>query len=588
MAFLKNRKMAFKLVLMVLPIALTVVFLLFQFIVQQLRINDETREIYYDSLYVNTTLILNADRDYYQAQLSEERLIMSDKLDQTAKDGLVADYEENCAQVVERVNEAKANIQAGNEELFQEFTHSASGSTFFEMYSSFMSNFEAWKATYDPATGAGDIATKKEKFDAAREQLNSMTELLDEYSVKAQEEIRAGIVRNIFVMSSIVTIAGILLCLLSIYIIRFIRSNIGKLTMNMNALAENDLSFEAHDTNSKDELGLLANSIGTLIGSLRSIVSQLVRTSEKLSEASNAMRLNSNEVTTSMHEIAKTVGEIAEGASNQAEDAQNLVREITNLGDAVSQSTESAKELSGASGKIMAASKEGLDSVNKLEEITLKNQDAFQSIFTAIDVTSSNAGKIGEASMMISSIAKKTKLLALNASIEAASAGEAGKGFAVVAEEIRKLSEQSKNSTMIIDEMLKELTENIYTANEKSKHVKSAVEMQTESVRETKDRYLAIVGALDNINKEIGALDLVSKDMEKSRVIVADFGSNVSAISEEYAASTEETSATTEEVLAAMTNINQIGIEVDDLVIELKNLIDKFKIANQNANSLHF
>jgi methyl-accepting chemotaxis protein len=126
--------------------------------------------------------------------------------------------------------------------------------------------------------------------------------------------------------------------------------------------------------------------------------------------------------------------------------------------------------------------------------------------------------------------------------------------------------------------MLTELTVDIRTASLQGEAVKVAVKLQTSSVNDTKSKYLAIVKTVDNINKEITALNQVSKDMEQSRAIVADFGSNVSAISQEYAASTEETSATTEEVLAAMTSINQIGIEIDNLVSELKQLIDRFKL----------
>jgi methyl-accepting chemotaxis protein len=578
MTFLKNWKVSMKLQLLMLPAVLLTLFILFQFGYQSNLISKTAKETYYDKVYVNTALILNADRDFYQAEIAERTYLLSgETLKEDSKESLLADYTENYGQVLERVDTAIANLKK-DPELFMEFKHSATQSTLSELYEQFNYHFNEWLIAYDLKTGEGDLQAKDISFEAAREELNVMTELLDEYSVQAEEEIQHSVIVKIITLSVIILAVAILISLLAAYIVKYLRKNIEKLTLDMNALAENNLAFEPHITNSKDELGTLATSISTLIYSLRGIVIKLSQTSEQLAQSSSAMRNNSDEVTTSMNEIAKTVGEIAEGASSQAEDAQRLVLEIANLGDCVNKSSVSAKELSASSQKIKFASQEGLNSVNQLEEITLKNQSAFQSIFNIIDITSESAGKIGEATAMISDIAKRTKLLALNASIEAASSGEAGKGFAVVAEEIRKLSEQSKNSTMVIDQMLSELKLNIVTASEQSSLVKNAVQLQTTSVGDTKDKYIAIVSALDNINREIITLDSVSIDMELSRANVADIGSSVSAISEEYAASTQETSATTEEVLAAMTNINQIGQEVDLLVIELKELIDKFKI----------
>ncbi|MDF2941157.1 MAG: Methyl-accepting chemotaxis sensory transducer [Herbinix sp.] len=579
MAFLRNRKVAFKLWLMVLPIIITVIYILIQFGYQMNKLNDETKKTYYDTLYTNSSLILNADRDFYQATMAERILILSgDSIEQSSKESLLKDYNENCALILECINSAIDNIQS-NQELYSEFKHSKTQLTMSQIYNQFVEEFSEWQSAYDPNTGEGFIVAKNAMFDGIRNNIKMMTELLDEYSINARANMQDYITQMILKLIVLVAIAMIVMAILCTYIIRFIQVNIKKLTHNMNLLADNDLSFHPHSTNSRDELGTLAIAISTLIYSLRDIVTHLVKTSSRLSDASNSMRFNSDEVTSSMFEIAKTVGEIAEGASSQAEDAQQLVQEITNLGNAVYKSTESAKELNSASQKIMSASQEGLLSVNKLEDLTLKNQKAFQSIFNIIDTTSRSTGKIGEASAMISDIAKNTNLLALNASIEAARAGEAGKGFSVIAEEICKLSDQSKKSTMVIDEMLNELTNNIRTASIESKTVQDAVKLQANSVSDTKNKYLAIVSSLDNINKEIIALDGISQDMEQSRVVAADFGSSVSAISEEYAASTEETSATTEEVLAAMTNINQIGVEVDHLVLELKALIDKFKIA---------
>ncbi len=578
MRFIRNRKISTKIWMIIVPITLIAVFILIQYSYQMNKLNKTEKEAYYDILYTNSALLLNADRDYYQAQVAERELVLSETtLDNEAKKTLVDTYNENVSQVLDRINTAMANLKA-YPEVYSEFIHSASGMTMNQLYENFLNEFNTWQQTYDPATGKGDPEAKNALFEESRDEINAMTELLDEYSVKSQKEVEQYIKDSMFKLIILIVIVCVLVTLLNLYIMKYIKNNMKKLTENMHALAEKDLTFDAHDTDSTDEIGILAGSIASLIHSLREIVTHMVKTSDKLSEASSAMRTNSDEVTSSMNEIAKTVGEIAEGASTQAEDAEELVHEISNLGEAVGKSITSAKELSDSSQKIQEASEDGLNTVNQLESITQQNQSSFQSIFEIIDTTSENAGKIKDAIVLISDIAKKTKLLALNASIEAASAGEAGKGFAVVAEEIRKLSEQTKNSTNVIDGILGELSENIQTAVDQSGIVKDAVRQQTISVEETKDKYLSIVKELNSINVQIDSLSAVSKDMDHSRSKVADFGSNVSAISEEYAASTEETSATTEEVLAAMTNITQIGQEVDGLVIELKGIIDKFKL----------
>ena len=85
--------------------------------------------------------------------------------------------------------------------------------------------------------------------------------------------------------------------------------------------------------------------------------------------------------------------------------------------------------------------------------------DGFTSIRRSIEHMKITVQKIHEATAFITSIAEETNLLSLNASIEAARAGESGRGFGVVADQIKKLSEQSNESSKEIEETAKTLSE---------------------------------------------------------------------------------------------------------------------------------
>lgn len=75
-----------------------------------------------------------------------------------------------------------------------------------------------------------------------------------------------------------------------------------------------------------------------------------------------------------------------------------------------------------------------------------------------------NAASISEILGFIKSVADQTKMLGLNAAIEAARAGEHGRGFGVVAEEIRKLSDQSKQTADEIGKLIREIDSTVKEA----------------------------------------------------------------------------------------------------------------------------
>jgi methyl-accepting chemotaxis protein len=87
---------------------------------------------------------------------------------------------------------------------------------------------------------------------------------------------------------------------------------------------------------------------------------------------------------------------------------------------------------------------------------------------TILDL-SNHTQQIGDITSVVNTLAQQSKMLALNASIEASKAGEAGKGFAAVATEVRNLAEQSEQSTVQVQKILEDIrrtTEKAVTVTE--------------------------------------------------------------------------------------------------------------------------
>ena len=576
---IKNLKVSKKLWIIILPIMLILIALLIFFDYTANLIQDKLQKALYDELYQSSTILLSADRDFYQAYVAEQELFFNEEnISKEKKEELIATYKENVGQTKERVKQSIDNI-VENKVIYNQLTEETSGKNMEQLYMDFQEDIIKWEDAYNIETKEGDRSLKSKAFENARNEIDLMTQIIEKYSESEVQTIRASVGKTIIAIIVISTIIMVGIFLLSLLVVRYLAKSITQITENMNQLANNNLGFEPYHIKSKDELGVLSSAVQKVVQSLSEMAGVMKGASKELNSSANVMKTNTEEVTTSMNEIANAVGEIAESSSKQANDTEQASNEIESLGEVINRNAKSADKLADESKKIKGVTKEGIDVINNLSEITIKNQMDLNKIFELINSTNESAGKIGEASQIIAGISEQTNLLALNATIEAARAGEAGKGFAVVAEEIKKLAEQSASSTEMIDNMLSNLQNNIENMNVKSNSVKAAVLTQVDSVAETKNKYMTIVDSIQGINKEIDSLNLISDEMEKSRLHVVDIVSSLSAIAQENAASTEETSATTEEVLATMLTLNEIGITVEKLSEKLTEIIGKFKLA---------
>ncbi|MBO5353503.1 MAG: cache domain-containing protein [Lachnospiraceae bacterium] len=315
-------------------------------------------------------------------------------------------------------------------------------------------------------------------------------------------------------------------------------------------LSEGNLSVEIDEKSRKrgDELGDMVRGVAELKERLTAVVSRIRTASDDLFKAGNEVNTMAAEINMSTEEISNAVNDIAKGASSQAEEIEVASGRINEMGTVIEHIVESVAVLDETSGNMKRSGDDSLQIVHDLSGSNDRTMDAVDRISRQIYATNESANKISEAVELITDIASQTNLLSLNASIEAARAGDQGRGFAVVADQIRSLAEQSGSSashiTSIINDLLKDSEQTVKVMQE----VQAIVNEQRAKLEETKNQFANVATGIEQSRTETNGIKGQTEICDTARVTIVDIISNLSAISEENAASSEETTASMAEL----------------------------------------
>ena len=237
-----------------------------------------------------------------------------------------------------------------------------------------------------------------------------------------------------------------------------------------------------------------------------------------VADAINLMADETAEVLTKVVAVAKNVARVSHEIKKQADAVSGMAtdekRKVEQAADELDDASRAMSEIAKLAVACNEAAEKAIHTTDTAEQTVLRTVDGINSIRDTIRETEKRIKWLGERSQeiggvinLINSIAERTHILALNASMHAASAGEAGRGFAVVANEVQRLAENAREATSKISALVSniqvETADTVGTMNEAISRVVTGTQLAEQAgaqMRDTRSTTAELVGLVQKID----------------------------------------------------------------------------------------
>lgn len=375
----------------------------------------------------------------------------------------------------------------------------------------------------------------------ARSEISGIQSDLRQYSKELNDYAENRIAE---MFATIATWLGILLVLLvtiplaAFYFARKVVQNVAgiivEITDSMERISTGEIEAAIPGRDRDDEIGAMARALAIFRKTARREISR----QREIDEERAKVRAEKDEALRQLAaSFEETVGDVATSIGAASTQLQATATAMAGTAELTHQQTkESAAAMNDSSGGVAAAASASDEFALSIGEVSRQAAASAQLARSAsqlatdangaIGALSQDAVEIGEIVELIQSIAQRTNLLALNASIEAARSGEAGRGFAVVASEVKELAARTAEATDKVSTKI------------------SAIQNSTGTS----------VSALASIQKSIG-------ELEHTAISIASAVDQQSVASQELARNIDSAARSADAVSSRLGNLNEIATE---------------------------
>lgn len=390
----------------------------------------------------------------------------------------------------------------------------------------------------------------------------------------AVENSLADTLMNQFIISGILLV--LFVCIMIVLAFR-IRRPLMITSGYIERVADGDLSGRPECSSVISEVKTLINASTSLADKLGGIVTEVDEHADILDSSMASLNELAEANSTSTNQIRQVMDDLSSTAVTLADNVQSVNAKVSEMGDNMSAINSEAVTLNDNSDKMNRAGQNVSESMTLVLTSSHTASDIIAQLIEQVNETNKAIASINEAVELISDITSQTNLLSLNASIEAARAGQAGRGFAVVASEIKQLADQSSQGA----DSIKNIADNILEKSNRSViltgRMKELAEQEQTDIGNAKESF----DILNSIIEENAAIAQTvmdkTKNLEALKLDIINSVSELSAISEENAASNEEVTARVTEIAESVNRISEDTQTVRKVSSDMKELMDYFK-----------
>jgi twitching motility protein PilJ len=327
-----------------------------------------------------------------------------------------------------------------------------------------------------------------------------------------------------------------------------------RLLDDVEGAARGDLTVQAEVT--ADVLGAVADSFNLTIQNLREIVQQVKLAARQVSKGSTE-----NEM------FARG---LSSDALRQAEELAVTLNSVQMMTDSIQRVAESAREAEEVARQTSTTALKGGEAVERTVAGILEIRETVAETTRKVKRLAESSQEISKIVALISQIASRTNLLALNASIEAARAGEAGRGFAIVADEVRQLADRAAKAS-------KEIEQIVLQIQSETGSVMTAMEEGTQQVIEGTRLAEQAKRSLDDIIQVSTRIDTLVRSITSDTVEQTETSRAVAQVMQSVELTAQETSQEAQRVSASLQNL--VGVARD-----LLTSVERFRVETVDRN----